>query len=316
MVIVQFRTGSIMDVKKQILYIYTETPMHVGTGVGLGAVDMPIQREKHTGYPIIQASGVKGALRDTAELILDRQEIKSIFGGASGDKGEDFAGAMSPSDARILLFPVRALNGVFVWITSPTVLERFRQETETADTPNVPEIEKNGLAQVSNTDRIINGQIMLEEYTYPAQFSDLAQAWANHFAVYALRDSTGDYWKQRLYTHLVILTDDDFRDFVKYSTDIVTRIHVDDVKKTVKTGALFTQELLPADSLLYSMVHITNSRDGKEDSNGHFIPKMSVDDVVKRLHDAIRDRFNDRLQIGGDETVGRGRVRLNWQGVE
>src|SRR5690606_20584602 len=120
-----------MMLKKQILYLYAETPAHVGTGVGLGAVDMPIQREKHTAYPIIQASGVKGALRDTAELDLgrDSQAVKSIFGAASGDEGADFAGAMSPSDARILLFPVRALNGVFVWITSPIVLGRFVEET-------------------------------------------------------------------------------------------------------------------------------------------------------------------------------------------
>src|SRR5690606_37356545 len=111
-----------MNVRKQILYLYVETPMHVGTGVGLGAVDMPIQREKHTGYPVVQASGVKGALRDTAELQWrDSDEgnalINTIFGSDSNSSNITHAGAMSPSDARILLFPVRALNGVFVWIT-------------------------------------------------------------------------------------------------------------------------------------------------------------------------------------------------------
>ena len=290
-----------MNVKKHILYLYTETSMHVGTGVGLGAVDMPIQREKHTGYPLIQASGVKGALRNTAELALEQdiQKIKSIFGGASGDEGEDFAGAVSPSDARILLFPVRALNGVFVWITSPTVLARFKEETGLGD---VPDVLDNDTIQVSNNDLLINQQIMLEEYTYPAQMSDVAKKWADYLATNALYSDTGAYWKTRLRDHLVILPDNEFRDFVRYSTEIVTRIHIDDVKKTVKDKQLFTQELLPADSLLYSFVHVTDSRD----------KQISANDVVGQLKDAV----GNRVQIGGDETVGRGRVRLNWQEVQ
>jgi CRISPR-associated protein Cmr4 len=290
-----------MDLKKHILYLYAETSMHVGTGVGLGAVDMPIQREKHTGYPLVQASGVKGALRDTAELGLGResQEVKSIFGAASGDAGEDFAGAMSPSDARILLFPVRALSGVFVWITSPTVLQRFKQETGLQQAPD-PSVSDTAL--VSDNGLLINQQVMLEEYTYPAQVSDEAANWADYLANHALPDDTGDYWKNRLRTHLVILPDNDFRDFVRYSTDIVTRIHIDDVKKTVKDGQLFTQELLPADSLMYSIVYVTSSRD----------EKIKAHDVVAQLQKAI----GNRLQIGGDETVGRGRVRLNWQEME
>jgi len=292
-----------MDVKKHILYLYAETPMHVGNGVGLGTVDMPIQREKHTGYPSIQASGVKGALRDTAELSFGResQQVKSIFGGASGGKGEDFAGAMSPSDARILLFPVRALNGVFVWITSPTVLARFKQETGFKEIPVAPEINKDDSAQVSSNNLIIGGQIILEEYTYGAKETNIAKEWSNYLAKSVFPD-TNNYWHKRMQSHLVILPDNEFRDFVRYSTEIITRIHIDDVKKTVKKGQLFTQELLPADSLLYSFVHVTNSRDGQ----------INAQDVVSKLQDAV----GNRLQIGGDETVGRGRVRLNWQEVE
>lgn len=306
-----------MNVKKHILYLYTETSMHVGTGVGLGAVDMPIQREKHTGYPIIQASGVKGALRDTVELDLgrDSQKVKSIFGGASGDKGEDFAGAMSPSDARILLFPVRALNGVFVWITSPTVLVRFKEETGLKDVSNICKVEKDAPVQVSNYNLIIAGQIMLEEYTYPAQVSDEAQEWANYLTEKALHPKTSNYWKKRLREHLVILPDNEFRDFVRYSTEIVTRIKINSDTKTVdkEQGALFTQELLPADSLLYSFVHVTDSRQYAEDQDtGESTTVMQSDVVVKTLKEAIK---HHPVQIGGDETVGRGRVRLNWQEV-
>jgi CRISPR type III-B/RAMP module RAMP protein Cmr4 len=51
-----------------MLYVYAETPLHAGSGRGLGGVDLPIQRERVTGYPIVQASSLKGKLRAEAYL--------------------------------------------------------------------------------------------------------------------------------------------------------------------------------------------------------------------------------------------------------
>ncbi len=71
---------------KSMLFIYVETPLHAGTGRGLGAVDLPIQRERTTGYPIVQASSVKGRLRAATDpdqnpkSTLSREEHLAIFG--------------------------------------------------------------------------------------------------------------------------------------------------------------------------------------------------------------------------------------------
>ena len=46
-----------------IAIMYAVTPCHAGSGSALGVVDLPIQRERHTNWPMIQASGVKGAFR-------------------------------------------------------------------------------------------------------------------------------------------------------------------------------------------------------------------------------------------------------------
>ncbi len=35
------------------LYLYTETPLHAGAGSGLSSIDLPIQRERTTQYPMI-----------------------------------------------------------------------------------------------------------------------------------------------------------------------------------------------------------------------------------------------------------------------
>ena len=46
-----------------LVTLYAVTPCHAGSGSSVGVVDLPIQRERHTNYPIIQASGVKGAFK-------------------------------------------------------------------------------------------------------------------------------------------------------------------------------------------------------------------------------------------------------------
>ena len=42
---------------------YAISPLHAGCGAATSQVDLPIQRERHTNWPHIQASGVKGAFR-------------------------------------------------------------------------------------------------------------------------------------------------------------------------------------------------------------------------------------------------------------
>lgn len=128
-----------MFLRSQLLFIYTESPLHAGTGAGLGPVDLPIQRERSTDYPIVQASGVKGALRSEAEG--SDADINAIF----GPEGAEHAGAFSASDARVVLFPVRSLKGVFAWVTSIDVLARFLRDADiagvslTLDLPDPPD---------------------------------------------------------------------------------------------------------------------------------------------------------------------------------
>src|SRR5205085_12263114 len=69
-----------------ILYIYTETPLHVGTGSGLSNIDLPIQRERTTQYPMIQGSSIKGKMRATAELLLEEQEAKKKGNNSSSNQ--------------------------------------------------------------------------------------------------------------------------------------------------------------------------------------------------------------------------------------
>src|SRR3990172_5161909 len=119
----------------KVMFIYTETSLHCGSGTSLGVIDLPIQREKYTNYPVCQASGIKGVVREWFEYKNGERDekIKYTFG-PTFDRGESepHAGAVTFTDGRLLLFPVRSLNGVFAYTTSRFALSRLMRDLEMA----------------------------------------------------------------------------------------------------------------------------------------------------------------------------------------
>ena len=129
---------------KTLLFIHTLTGLHPGSGTALGVVDLPVQRERHTQWPLIPGSSLKGILRDACrESIKDSyrdatqqqngisdhipdgapdsgqtkktmlQFLPFLAPAVSRRKPAGHSGALSITDARILAFPVRSLTGVF-----------------------------------------------------------------------------------------------------------------------------------------------------------------------------------------------------------
>jgi CRISPR-associated protein Cmr4 len=287
-----------------MLFIYVETPLHAGTGRGLGAVDLPIQRERTTGYPIVQASSLKGRLRAAAKGNLPDNEWKAIFGPETNN-ASDHAGALSTGDARILLFPVRSLAGVFAWTTSVDALARFRREAQmvglSVDWELPAEPDRNTIL-VSGNALIAGGSVVLEEFSFTPDTdqADKVRAIGQWLADNALPQTGYDYWKQALPNKLCILPEDAFRDFVLYGTEVQTHIKLDPDKKTVQTNALWTTESLPVDTLLYAPLMATKSRASSVDLSG-----QEVLAKVKGLRLVY-------TQLGGDETTGQGMVALRF----
>lgn len=288
------------------LFIYTETSLHAGTGSTVSAVDLPIQRERTTRHPLVQGSGVKGALRmQIGQKVGENDTSLLATFGPDTNNGEAHAGAISVGDARIVLFPVQSLSGVFAYITCPMVLARMKRNLKSfnLDYPT-PQI---GHAYVTNNSKVKvpnTSEVVLEEFTFTADASAQVDKIAEWLANNALpKGAEYQFWREKLKNSLVILSDDDFTEFTVNSTEIVTRIKIDSATKTVAQGALWTQESLPSDTLLMSVVSVTKSRGGKE---------MSVDDVAKWLH----ANLPPRIQLGGDETTGQGFVAVRFADKE
>jgi CRISPR-associated protein Cmr4 len=303
--------------KSTSLFIYTETSLHAGVGSTVSVIDLPIQRERTTQYPIVQGSGIKGALRSQVESDM-KSYIDLIFGGEEADlrdekKKVNFAGSVSVGDARIVLFPVRSLAGVFAYITCPAVLARIKRDISSF--PAIASVDA-GCALVNKhepSDVAISDSVVFEEFNYRSQPTESVDRIAEWLANNALpQREEYSYWRNKLLTSLAILPNNDFRDFVLNSTEIVTRVRLDSAKKTVVEGALWTQEMLPSDTLMMSNIIIRSTRSQRSLSDAG-IP-FSPEEVAKWLHnpEPKSSCIPDRIQLGGDETTGQGMVALRW----
>ena len=116
-----------------LLGLLAETSIHAGAGQMAGVIDLPIQREAHTAWPVVYGSAVKGAMRTLAEE-QKAPWLTAVFGPETSNASEH-AGALLVGDARLLLLPVRSLTSHFKWVTCPALLRRLRADLERLGLP-------------------------------------------------------------------------------------------------------------------------------------------------------------------------------------
>jgi CRISPR-associated protein Cmr4 len=336
-----------MNTANALLFLHAQTALHPGTGTALGTVDLPIQRERHTGWPTIAGSSLKGVVRDHCCPVGQprdkqsdeyRQWIASepcqkwlaVFGPETNE-AELHAGAISLTDARILAFPVRSARSVFAWVTCPEALRRLARDAKltgeavplTADALQpLNDPDREGLAFAPTRSPLAideNGQkkLLLEEYDFvldsDSSGADATAKIADWLATHALSD---EFTRGRLRQHLAILSDTEFTHFVRHATEVAARIGLDYETKTVSGGALFYEEFLPAETLLYCVVLAGESRRkfAKEQENERRRSvEMSAAEVLTYVSNQLPKP--SVLQIGGNETIGKGlcAVRLEPQ---
>ncbi len=83
-------------------------------------------------------------------------------------------------------------------------------------------------------------------------------------------------------------------------------MRIDRTKKTVEKGALWTEEHLPTDTLLYVPIYATDARKNGKDGS-----KLNGTQILEKAR-TLGTETENYLQLGGDETVGRGMVRIRW----
>ena len=305
--------------KSKIYWLEAVTPLHVGSGKGVGFIDMPIMREKVTNWPMVPGSAVKGVMRDYFTIHKDEKKIdinliNAAFGRASDDEFNDEtsnAGSLILTDARIVCLPVRSLYGTFAYITSPLVLERLRRDlaatgfVDNQSPPSLacPENDEVLITSSPASKLVTEGKVFFEDMDFRAKQDVGVQKWAEELskALFSVENSNNEKWQQIFKERFAVLSDDCFNFLCESGTEVAAHIRIDDDRKIVAKGALWYEEALPTESILAGIAwcdRIYGKACVKENEIFEtFCPKAGLD-----------------LQIGGKATVGKGRVKCCFSG--
>ncbi len=277
-----------------IVGMIAETFIHPGSGQSLGAIDLPVARERASGLPYIAGSSMKGAFRqvhdDRAQKETDKEKreglknkIYKYFGKELGSEG---AGAVLFSDARLLILPVRSLTTRFVLLTCPMLLRRLDRD-----------LERIGDAGLGPATLSVDAEVMLvhpesplietEHYLEDRSFkAKRLNAETIQGVDYLLGKVVGDAAKE-MRKFVGIVSDDDFLWFCSFGLHVQARNNLD--KRKVSKN-LWYEELLSPDTVFYTML-------GDRLADGD----SCAEDVLAELK---------YLQVGGNETLGQGWFRL------
>ena len=293
--------------KTKIMSIFTRTPLHVGCGSSVGAVDQPVVRERHTGYPIIPGSTIKGVLADlwlkrNADGSIFYKETKKTVKGEDGTEHEKTiyesvrdeegikilgstdnknasAGSLLIGEGKLLAFPVRSAKGCWAWLTCPLVLNRFARDYNVS-LGRIPDPADD--AAVAPARLTVESRVVFEEYPLKAVDSNLDTI------VEQLKMLQSDaVWGDNLAEHLTVVSNDVFAYFAKNACEIANHNRIDDKTGVVADGALFSQENVPSETMFYSVL---NSQEAED---------------LDKLEQKLGDEKN-LLQIGADMTTGLG----------
>lgn len=293
-----------MKAQTRLMVVQCLSPLHVGTGQGVGAVDLPITRESSTGLPYLPGSSIKGTLRDRSRQALTKPQEFALFGPET-ENASDHAGALVFGDARLLCLPVRSVHGTFAWATSPLLLQRLLRDVREVDgldlaTPldklSVSSVAK---ARAPHATHLTNSKqrAFLEDLDLAvepcAETEKLARALAE-----LLFDDASE--RASFINRFIILHDDALSFLSRHAIEVVTRSSIDAETKTVKRGQLWTEENLPTESILVGLIL----------ENGHLNKSRAEGKALELLPTLLKGS----VQFGGHATIGRGRCRVTLKG--
>lgn len=293
---------------KALLFMIAETPVHAGSGMSVGYVDLPLQRDVVKEIPIIQSSGVKGSLRDFFEDVDNKDIVEEIFG---PEDGSQYSSAISVSDAKLLFFPVKSLYGVFAYITCPMILNDLVRDMKIIN-PNfstnldILAIPDNQALVMDENIISIDNKIVLNDLLF--EKGNINNSLKNFLL--DLKDKifpNSDeykYWKENFIKRLAVVNDAVFRDFTLLGTEIVTRNRINNETGVVdeEEGGLWDEENLPEDSILYTILHASKPyKDSPNFENG--------EKIIEHMKDKLNEK---RFQIGGHKTIGRGFIFVKF----
>jgi CRISPR-associated protein Cmr4 len=305
-----------VEVTEFLMYLYAESPVHTGAADSLDVLDLPVQREAATGYPVIWGQSLKGALRQAAREHpgWGQDQVTRVFGSEVGERGENggtVPGLLAVGDAQLVAMPIPTLRRTFAWVTSEIALGRLARKYSAlgrdSQAPAVPHVaDDEGHAATGWREAGADGAWadyspaageVLGPYVIPLGPDAGVTAWAARVADDAFQE--GDAFRpfgEKLRTDLVLAGADLAPHLFRECTEQAVRVQLSTDQKTVENGPFYS-EYLSTETILAASLTLRKPRgDGADEEH-----QAQCHALGKLLDGSL-------LRIGGDETLGKGLV--------
>jgi CRISPR-associated protein Cmr4 len=208
-------------------------------------------------------------------MITEAATKKLLFGPDLVESSTLEQGTIWIGDASILWLPVPSLSHGVVWISSPLLLQRWKRLGSNQNLPIPPEY--------SST--ITGSRIYLKDAIIP---QNSLISWNNSQEFVPKSPGITDSIQ-----HLLVLPDQHCQTLIQMSLWRQVKIKLNENKEV--DGGFRYEEAIPPDTLMYFTWGITSIANGKSDQSSQ---------AFQALLEA-----NSILQIGGQESLGRGFVQ-------
>jgi CRISPR-associated protein Cmr4 len=195
----------------------------------------------------------------------------------------------------LVLLPIRSVRGTFAWVTSPHLLRRLRRDAQEAGLAwRFPADKPADSGALVAGDRLIvkiagREQVVLEDFDFVPKKSNEVAGLAEDLGKALYGDDKDAILHLR--ERLCVVSDDVMRVLVRTGMEVTARNRIDGDTRTVAKGALWTEEALPAESVLSGMLVVTPVR---------------ATDTADELLKHVRSLCRGTVQLGGKASVGRG----------
>jgi CRISPR-associated protein Cmr4 len=305
-----------------LLGLRAMAPIHVGSDDLRNVIDLAIQREQQNHWPVVFGSSVKGALREAALTQWGAgPDLDAVFGPANPERDNFRAGALLVNEMRLLALPVASLSSLYKWVTCPEALRRLLRDCRFFGIDNI-----NNAANAANTThgapaapgpvpQLATGEalsfnpadpdkLFLREYLFHKR-----SAQAHEEAIITLFAQLFGEDEAPLRERLLVISDARFGHMSATCTAITPHIALD-ANKTTKDGALWHEEALPSETLMYLPLASEPERLSQSQQ------KQSATAQGKaELMDKVLSLFTrPYLRVGGNETTGMGWFQVHIAG--
>lgn len=245
---------------QRLLLLQTHSGLHTGQPQ---APDR-LSRDAETGRPILRPASLMGALRKQMRDQLHAQHrdqpdwkaaaaedptLRALFGVRDD---EDQPANLSASTGQLLFMPVRSLQGVYTWITSPAVLTSLAQNLATLDLSPFPALPNphpfDAYCQTEHSGLLEGQHLLLEELSFQrkGELKGVLDWLLQDGLLGNLPIAT------ELPGRLVLISDTAFEHFMRYAM-------MPYVRSSERGGHIQHIEMLPPNTWMYSLLNLDES---------------------------------------------------------